>query len=64
MFLYGTPGNGKSRLAWAAGYKYKQQSAAAGTTVDLVFLPIADFNTKAIEAKKKQFKRVCAVVNA
>ena len=56
LFIYGTPGNGKSRLAWAAGYKYKQDCAAAGKFIDMLFLPISDFNSKAIEARKSNSK--------
>lgn len=56
MFIYGTPGNGKSRLSWAAGLKYKQECAAAGKHISMLFLPIAEFNAKAIEAKKTNSK--------
>ncbi|WP_424244399.1 DNA replication protein DnaC [Elusimicrobium posterum] len=56
LYLYGTAGNGKSRLSWAAAFKYFKENRAQGKQTQMVFLPIAEFANRAIEAKKGNSK--------
>lgn len=56
LYLYGTAGNGKSRLAWAAAFKHYKDLRNQGKTPQMLFLPISEFANKAVEAKKNNSK--------